>query len=69
MASYSAVAKDCNITSYISLYLFNKTILLYFFTPFITFILLLLKAPYSGGLYKYCKSLYVLTISILSRDC
>ena len=60
-------AKDSNITSYTSLYLSSKTILLHSI-PSTTSILLLLKAPCGGGPYKYCRSLFTLTISILIHN-
>ena len=69
IASYSTAAKDYNIAFYGSLYLSSRTILLRSSTPFTTSTLLLLKAPYSRRSHKYYRSLFILTISILSRNC
>jgi len=63
-----AAAKDYDIASCVSLYLFNKIILLYFSMPFTFFMLLLLKALYNRGLYKCHRSLFALTMSILNHN-
>ena len=69
IASYSAAAKDSDIASYASLYSSSGTILSRSSTPSTTSTSSSSKAPYGGGLYKCRRSLFALTISILSRDC